>query len=111
MWPYQDSLDINTIGLVASNISFKKQRMVQLKFRGSDLADLDFWSKSDPFLVLSRPRRHGHGLQQVSLYCIVQTAYTYSVSIRYGKLKLSGMISTLIGRYFTLLPRNCVMTI
>eukprot|EP00092_Neocalanus_flemingeri_P079875 GFUD01099539.1.p1 GENE.GFUD01099539.1~~GFUD01099539.1.p1 ORF type:complete len:264 (+),score=64.47 GFUD01099539.1:27-794(+) len=46
-------------------MSFYKQRMVKIKFRGSDLADLDFWSKSDPFLVLSRPCRNGYGLHQV----------------------------------------------
>ena len=39
--------------------------MVKIKFRGNDLADLDFWSKSDPFLVLSRPRRNSYGLQEV----------------------------------------------
>ena len=49
-------------------MSFKKQRMVKIRFRGSDLADLDFWSKSDPFLVLSRPRRNSYGLQQVSYH-------------------------------------------
>ena len=46
-------------------MSFKKQRMVKIRLRGSDLADLDFWSKSDPFLVLSRPCRNSHGLHQV----------------------------------------------
>ena len=41
--------------------------MVKIKFRGSDLADLDFWSKSDPFLVLSRPCRNSYGLYQVKM--------------------------------------------
>ena len=50
---------------ICKKMSFKKQRMVKMKFRGSDLADLDFWSKSDPFLVLSRPRRDSYGLLQV----------------------------------------------
>ena len=31
--------------------------MVRLQFRGKKLADKDFWTKSDPFLVLSRPGR------------------------------------------------------
>lgn len=39
--------------------------MVRLKFRGKKLADLDFWTKSDPFLVLSRPNRDDLGWIQL----------------------------------------------
>lgn len=34
-------------------------KMVKLLFQGRNLADLDFWSKSDPYLVLSRLSKSG----------------------------------------------------
>jgi len=39
--------------------------MVILKFEGKKLEDLDFWTKSDPYLTLSRPAKHGPGRVQV----------------------------------------------
>lgn len=39
--------------------------MVRLSLSGRGLADLDFWTKSDPFLTLSRPNRSGTGLVQL----------------------------------------------
>jgi len=39
--------------------------MVRLKFSGRGLADLDFWTKSDPFLALSRPNRRKDGQVQI----------------------------------------------
>lgn len=39
--------------------------MVKLRLSGRKLADLDFWTKSDPFLTLSRPNRAGTGMIQV----------------------------------------------
>jgi len=39
--------------------------MVRLKFSGRGLADLDFWTKSDPFLTLSRPNRRRDGQVQI----------------------------------------------
>lgn len=39
--------------------------MVKLRLSGRKLADLDFWTKSDPFLTLSRPNRAGAGMVQV----------------------------------------------
>jgi len=39
--------------------------MVRIKFEGRNLEDLDFWTKSDPFLILSRPARNGAGYTQV----------------------------------------------
>ena len=40
--------------------------MVRLKFEGRKLEDLDFWTKSDPFLTLNRPAKNGAaGLVQV----------------------------------------------
>eukprot|EP00092_Neocalanus_flemingeri_P069218 GFUD01084767.1.p1 GENE.GFUD01084767.1~~GFUD01084767.1.p1 ORF type:complete len:121 (-),score=32.92 GFUD01084767.1:306-668(-) len=42
--------------------------MVRLKFRGKDLPDLDLWTKSDPFLVLSRPARNEQGWVQISVF-------------------------------------------
>ena len=39
--------------------------MVILRFEGKKLEDLDFWTKSDPYLTLSRPAKHGPGTVQV----------------------------------------------
>ena len=36
-----------------------ERRMVRIKFKGKKLKDLDFWTKSDPFLELSRPNFEG----------------------------------------------------
>ena len=43
------------------------QGMVRLKFSGRSLDDNDFWTTSDPFLVLSRPARDGNEWVQVRL--------------------------------------------
>jgi len=43
----------------------REGKMVRLKFSGRGLADLDFWTKSDPFLTLSRPNRRKDGLVQI----------------------------------------------
>ena len=53
------------IFLIQQKMAFKKERMAKIRFRGSYLADLDFLSKSDPFLVLSRPEQGSHGLVEV----------------------------------------------
>jgi len=39
--------------------------MVRIKFEGRNLEDLDFFTKSDPFLILSRPARNGAGFVKV----------------------------------------------
>jgi len=39
--------------------------MLRLKFQGKNLEDLDFWTKSDPYLTISRPSRQGQGQVQV----------------------------------------------
>jgi len=39
--------------------------MVRLRFEGRKLEDLDFWTKSDPYLTLSRPAKTGSGVVQV----------------------------------------------
>ena len=39
--------------------------MVRLRFEGRNLEDLDFWTKSDPYLALSRPAKNGSGVIQV----------------------------------------------
>jgi hypothetical protein len=39
--------------------------MVRLRFEGRKLEDLDFWTKSDPYLTLSRPAKNGSGVVQV----------------------------------------------
>ena len=46
-------------------MSIRRQQMVRLKFEGRKLEDLDFWTKSDPFLTLSRPAENGPGTVQV----------------------------------------------
>lgn len=43
----------------------KKNIMVKLKFEGKDLADCDFWTKSDPYLTIKRPPRAGSGFINV----------------------------------------------
>ena len=35
--------------------------MVRLRFEEKKLEDLDFWTKSDPYLTLSRPAKNGSG--------------------------------------------------
>ena len=39
--------------------------MVRLRFEGRKLEDLYFWTKSDPYLSLSRPAKNGPGVFQV----------------------------------------------
>ena len=39
--------------------------MVRLRFEGRKLEDLDFWTKSDPYLTLSSPAKNGSGVVQV----------------------------------------------
>lgn len=46
-------------------MSIIKQLTVRIKFEGKNLANLDFWTKSDPFLVVSRPTRNGSGFTRV----------------------------------------------
>ena len=41
------------------NIMALSQSMVKILFEGKKLADLDFWTKSDPYLVISRPSSKG----------------------------------------------------
>merc|ERR1712168_565523 len=60
---YTTVKDIFQIFITA--MSIKRQQMVILKFEGKKLEDLDFWTKSDPYLTLSRPAKHGPGTVQV----------------------------------------------
>ena len=46
-------------------MTLKSLGMVRLKFSGRSLHDADFWTTSDPFLVLSRPARNGPEWVQV----------------------------------------------
>eukprot|EP00091_Calanus_sinicus_P005181 TRINITY_DN15575_c0_g1_i1.p1 TRINITY_DN15575_c0_g1~~TRINITY_DN15575_c0_g1_i1.p1 ORF type:complete len:110 (+),score=20.61 TRINITY_DN15575_c0_g1_i1:166-495(+) len=46
-------------------MSLRRQQMVRLRFEGRKLEDLDFWTKSDPYLTLSRPAKNGSGAVQV----------------------------------------------
>ena len=41
--------------------------MLKLKLEGRNLANCDFWTKSDPYLKLLRPCRIGGNLAMVSL--------------------------------------------
>ena len=49
--------------------------MVKMLFEGKNLANCDFWTKSDPYLILSRPKKGDHEFKKVnmaealSLYC------------------------------------------
>merc|ERR1712112_55669 len=51
--------------IISGTMSIKNQQMVILRFEGKKLEDLDFWTKSDPYLTLSRPAKHGPGTVQV----------------------------------------------
>jgi len=42
-----------------------KKIMVKIKFEGKNLANCDFWTKSDPYLQISRPPRAGSGFKKV----------------------------------------------
>jgi len=42
-----------------------QKEMVRLRFSAKNLADLDFFSKSDPFLEVSRPARQGYNFTTV----------------------------------------------
>ena len=55
--------------------------MLRLRLSGRGLADLDFWTKSDPFLTVSRPNRKGTGLVQVqdTMYRPLRESCWYSV--------------------------------
>ena len=44
--------------------------MVKIRIEGKKLADCDFWTKSDPYLLICRPNRAGKGLIHVSLLVI-----------------------------------------
>jgi len=39
--------------------------MVKIRFEGKKLADCDFWTRSDPYLLICRPNRTGKGLIHV----------------------------------------------
>jgi len=39
--------------------------MVKIRFEGRDLANCDFWTKSDPYLLITRPPRAGKGFINV----------------------------------------------
>ena len=41
--------------------------MVKIRFEGRNLADCDFWTKSDPYLLIKRPPRAGSGFIDVSI--------------------------------------------
>ena len=41
------------------------QNMVKIRFEGKNLANCDFWTKSDPYLILSRPKRGGYDFTKV----------------------------------------------
>jgi len=39
--------------------------MVKMLFEGKNLANCDFWTKSDPYLILSRPKKGDHEFKKV----------------------------------------------
>ena len=59
-------------------MSDTNKMMVKIRFEGKKLADCDFWTKSDPYLLICRPSRTGKGLIHVSYfsYSIVNTKKT-----------------------------------
>ena len=49
-------------------MSFDGKTMVKIRFEGRNLADCDFWTKSDPYLLIKRPPRAGSGFIDVSFF-------------------------------------------
>ena len=49
--------------------------MVKIRIEGKKLADCDFWTKSDPYLLICRPNRAGKGLIHVSLKNTLKTDF------------------------------------
>jgi len=43
----------------------RNKMMVRIRFEGKKLADCDFWTRSDPYLLICRPNRTGKGLIHV----------------------------------------------
>ena len=48
-------------------MSLNCQKMIRIRFEAKGIDDWDFWTTSDPFLVLSRPARTGSDWVQVSI--------------------------------------------
>jgi len=48
-----------------TEMSDTNKMMVKIRFEGKKLADCDFWTKSDPYLLICRPSRTGKGLIHV----------------------------------------------
>ena len=49
-------------------MALNSQPMVKIRFEGKNLADCDFFTKSDPYLVLSRPASKGaYDFKQVKI--------------------------------------------
>jgi len=46
-------------------MSVRDPNMVKVRFEGKNLANCDFWTKSDPYLILSRPKRGGYDFTKV----------------------------------------------
>lgn len=55
----EDRRDPIVWGKYWENIMAMSQPMVKIRFEGNKLADCDFWTKSDPYLVISRPASRG----------------------------------------------------
>ena len=48
-------------------MSAQGQTMVKMLFEGKNLANCDFWTKSDPYLILSRPKKGAHEFKKVNM--------------------------------------------
>ena len=63
----------------------RKKIMVKIRFEGRDLANCDFWTKSDPYLLITRPPRAGKGFINVSI-ALIHVHFIFASQTLYGIL-------------------------
>ena len=80
-------------------MSARGQTMVKMLFEGKNLANCDFWTKSDPYLILSRPKKGDHEFKKVNS--------------KYGSLRGAAAIQYVNSQYIRITIANsplCYMT-
>lgn len=63
-----------------------KKIMVKIRFEGKNLANCDFWTKSDPYLQITRPPRAGSGFKKVRRTETIQNCLNPKWSLVYISL-------------------------
>ena len=67
-----------------TEMSHTNKMMVKIRFEGKKLADCDFWTKSDPYLLICRPSRTGKGLIHVSYFSYSIVKHKENFDIIFG---------------------------